>query len=116
MLGVAKAIKGLYILDATSFSQSVIQSFSSKSHCVNSLSTIHANKTVMPSINDVNIWHQRLGHASDIVMKHLDNIKSIFSSSSTQCLVCPLAKQHRISFPKNTIHSTELFGILHADV
>lgn len=63
----------------------------------------HINK------NDV-LWHHRLGHVPFAQMKNIPSISSSLSAKqSFICLVCPLARQPRLSFPNSSSHSTALF-------
>lgn len=59
------------------------------------------------------IWHQRMGHAFDDVMNHLDlgmkfNIKP--------CDTCHKAKQHRQPFFKSPVNAVNNFDLIHMDL
>lgn len=64
-------------------------------------------------------WHDRLGNPS---IKHVNALrdvlplKSLKDHCSAPCLVCPLAKQRRLSFQSNNHIAANLFDILHCDV
>jgi hypothetical protein len=64
-----------------------------------------------------NIWHSRLGHLSDLRLHLLHHVIPEFSSESNKaCSICPLAKQHRISFPTSITYSTHVFDLIHCDI
>lgn len=65
------------------------------------------------------LWHSRLGHPSDVVLSLLKNsIPSIFVDDS--CSICRLAKQIRLSFPKESItivvKHLHLFTVIFGDL
>jgi hypothetical protein len=64
-----------------------------------------------------NIWHSRLGHLSDSRLHLLHHVIPEFSAESNKaCFVCPLAKQHKISFPTSITYSTHIFDLIHCDI
>ena len=68
-------------------------------------------------ITNPNLWHQRLGHPSDKVSQlfsfpHFKN-KSCYKDT---CLICPLAKQTRLSFPLSSITIIFPFELIHVDI
>ncbi|GAA0167755.1 hypothetical protein LIER_22617 [Lithospermum erythrorhizon] len=76
VLAVAKEVNGLYILNSACFSNSHVNTVVNKtaSHLVKDSSYI-VNKMTSP---DVKLWHQRLGHASYIVLQHLLKCNNCF--------------------------------------
>lgn len=60
------------------------------------------------------LWHVRLGHLPYSVMKKLSFIH-FASKSSFVCDVCPKARQTRLPFPVNKIHSLRVFDLIHID-
>ncbi|CAH9074692.1 unnamed protein product, partial [Cuscuta europaea] len=66
------------------------------------------------SINS-DLWHQRLGHASDGRLHHITSLKG-FRESSKFCDPCIRAKQTRLSFPTSTIKTTRCFELIHCDI
>lgn len=60
------------------------------------------------------IWHIRLGHVLDEVLKHVPDVQ--FNSASFYCNICPTAKQHRLAFNNNESSATYIFELLHCDV
>lgn len=66
----------------------------------------------------VHSWHTRLGHPS---LKHLSHLKSLihvdsFKGTCTdKCLICPLAKQRRLSFQSNNNLASHIFDLIHCD-
>jgi len=64
-----------------------------------------------------NIWHYRLGHLSNIPLKILSSIILHFTHESNKsCSICPLAKQHKLSFPHNDHISQHSFDLIHCDL
>lgn len=56
-------------------------------------------------------WHYRLGH---IPFSYLQKFTTM--DNSTHCTICPLAKQHKPSFPIHLPTSTACFQLLHIDI
>ncbi|CAH9085646.1 unnamed protein product [Cuscuta epithymum] len=61
------------------------------------------------------LWHQRLGHASDGKLHHISSLKG-FQQSSNFCDPCLRAKQTRLPFPTSTIKTTRCFELIHCDI
>ncbi|CAM8959948.1 unnamed protein product [Rhodiola kirilowii] len=82
--------------------------------------TANANSLIIqPQIQEVEIWHNRLGHAPmDIVTQLLKNkTPSIHCKNlKYQCTVCPLAKQTKLPFPLSNHNTSTPFELLHSDV
>jgi len=72
--------------------------------------------TVAQVPSDMELWHQRLGHVSSVVLaKMLDlNINSMCKVS--KCFVCLYAKQTRLTFPSSSIKSCTNFDLIHVDL
>lgn len=90
--------KGLYFLDFTS-TNNFIKS--------NNIISYHSDP----------LWHKRLGHPSDQVLKVLKrkiDIKGNFNSSP--CDICHFSKQTREPFPLSDDKSTSVGDIIHLDV
>ncbi|PRQ27705.1 putative linoleate 9S-lipoxygenase [Rosa chinensis] len=68
-------------------------------------------------MNELWLWHSRLGHPSFGVMKK--SMPSLFlgiSDSSLHCETYALAKSHRSSYPSNFQSSTMPFELIHSDL
>ena len=64
-----------------------------------------------------NVSHSKLGHLSNSRLHLLHHLILEFSSESNKtCSLCPLAKQHRISFPNSITYSTHIFDLIHCDI
>ena len=64
------------------------------------------------------MWHRRLGHPSERVVKL---VPAICNSSSKKklnkaCVICPQAKETRDSFPTSDTRSSKIFGMIHCDL
>ena len=63
------------------------------------------------------LWHRRLGHLSNKVMRFLsNNVVEIEHLDDDPCFICPLAKQTRLSFPSTSISSVQPFELLHTNI
>jgi hypothetical protein len=103
MIGVGKEHEGLFYLV-----NKPVKPASSISIPVVSLSV----KSVSSDI-----WHYRLGHLSTACLKILSQLDSSISVDSNKCCtICPLAKQHRLSFPVSHSVSNKAFDLLHCDI
>ncbi|KAL9232099.1 hypothetical protein vseg_007244 [Gypsophila vaccaria] len=62
------------------------------------------------------LWHQRLGHPSDNVVKKIPPLLSLNCNKNMVCDICHYAKQHRNSFSSNNKHASDLFELIHCDL
>jgi len=63
------------------------------------------------------IWHNRLGHTSSSRMNYiLQTLNLQYDDFKSNCDVCHLAKQKRVSFPKDASRSESDFDLIHMDV
>ncbi|CAM8888782.1 unnamed protein product [Rhodiola kirilowii] len=69
--------------------------------------------------NEVELWHNRLGHASmdvlDILLKN-KSPKVNCRQFKSCCTVCPMAKQTKLSFPLSNHKTVASFDLVHCDV
>ncbi|XP_024185099.1 uncharacterized protein LOC112189935 [Rosa chinensis] len=68
-------------------------------------------------VEELWLWHRRLGHPSFSVMKK--SMPSLFlgiDESKLHCESCVLAKSHRTSYPLSTTRSSFPFELIHSDV
>ena len=77
---------------------------------------IHA--AAVADLPTFDLWHQRLGHPSERVVKLLPAIRSSHAKKklNTVCDVCPMAKQTRDCFPSSTHKASRLFELVHCDL
>ncbi|KAI3723909.1 hypothetical protein L2E82_35671 [Cichorium intybus] len=61
------------------------------------------------------IWHKRLGHASEGVLKKIQKLGNI-GSSSEFCDSCIRAKQSRLPFPISFAKTASSFDLIHVDI
>jgi hypothetical protein len=72
------------------------------------------NSIKKPSLD---VWHYRLGHPSISRIKLLhEHVSEISCNSESVCPICPLAKQHKLSFPVSTSVSKSPFDLVHCDI
>uniref|UniRef100_A0A1S3X8U1 Retrotransposon Copia-like N-terminal domain-containing protein n=3 Tax=Nicotiana TaxID=4085 RepID=A0A1S3X8U1_TOBAC len=65
---------------------------------------------------DLGVWHGRLGHAHDKVVKQIPNMKfKVNNDRIKDCTIWPLARQGRLPFPKSTSRSNKPFELIHVD-
>nr|GEV69815.1 ribonuclease H-like domain-containing protein [Tanacetum cinerariifolium] len=62
------------------------------------------------------IWHERLGHPSDQVLKVLKNDLALDNSDLDHCEICQRAKQTREPFPLSEHKSSVLAELVHLDL
>jgi hypothetical protein len=112
MIGVGKKAGGLYHL-----LQNPVFILPKNSISVNSAKFM-SNHAIIDlasasfSVNFVNnsLWHYRLGHPSDLPLRLLSHvIPQVLDESNKNCSTCPLAKQHRLSFPHSSSISSTTF-------
>lgn len=61
--------------------------------------------------------HQILGHVSSSVLNKLLNIRlADITQTINKCIICPCAKQARLSFPISTSTNSNTFDLLHMDI
>ncbi|GAA0174918.1 hypothetical protein LIER_28203 [Lithospermum erythrorhizon] len=111
VLGVAKESNGLYVLNSMSFNTQEVSKYTSFLQNVPTDSVVHAVK-----VFDAKVWHNRLGHTSEVVMQHMFPLSSVNSMNNVPCVVCPLAKQQRLSFNKSVSSSSDIFQLVHIDL
>ncbi|XP_074293705.1 uncharacterized protein LOC141620839 [Silene latifolia] len=67
--------------------------------------------------NNGDIWHLRLGHASNDKLKHIPCISShLLSNKNRICITCSMAKQTKLPFPVRTDKAPHIFDLVHIDV
>ena len=69
-------------------------------------------KRVLMATADV--WHKRLGHASDDKLTQIEFLKSI--SFNKMCDSCSRAKHTRLPIQNSEIKTNDCFELLHCDV
>ena len=77
---------------------------------------LDSNKLILSTKRDENLsslWHKRVGHPSDKILKLLFDIPKEFCN---KCEVCRIAKQTRLPFCNSNSKTNELFELIHSDV
>lgn len=68
-------------------------------------------------IQDTEIWHRRLGHPSQQILRFLKlDTSSKGDGILAHCHVCPLAKQTRLTFPISTTRASMMFDVVRMDL
>ncbi|KAK1429347.1 hypothetical protein QVD17_11555 [Tagetes erecta] len=100
LLMTGNELGGLYFVNTKSKGQSFFKSF-------------HSNSTIHPA----KVWHNRLGHPSDQVLKILKETLPLKNYECTEpCEICHQAKQTRTSFKLSNHKSNQLGDLMHMDL
>ncbi|CAH9108426.1 unnamed protein product, partial [Cuscuta epithymum] len=77
------------------------------------LNSVHAS-----GLSDFELWHRRLGHPSDRVIRLLPHFvtSSSVKKLNKACEVCPQAKQVRDSFTINSFRASRILELVHCDL
>ncbi|KAH0650020.1 hypothetical protein KY284_029932 [Solanum tuberosum] len=88
--GIGKVEDGLYVLN-----------WNTKQHQnrIKSLSAMGSGE------RDLELWHKRLGHVPMGVLRRIKDFNTCSNFAIEQCMVCPQARQTRVSFPMMTHYS-----------
>lgn len=73
-------------------------------------------KVSVDASSSLELWHKRMGHPSEKVVKLLPTISNFRESLNKACEVCHRAKQHRNSFQLSESNATRLFELVHCDL
>jgi hypothetical protein len=120
LIGRGKEKEGLYLLEDQD-SVCVHEIYPS----FKSLSSVHksfVHKSINNRSSHLQLWHNRLGHASYANLQFLKNCISDLctpcnvNDHDNHCLVCPLAKQKRLPFPIHNKMPSVSFALIHCDV
>ncbi|KAL2235368.1 UNVERIFIED_CONTAM: Retrovirus-related Pol polyprotein from transposon RE1 [Sesamum indicum] len=108
VLAIGKQHKHLYYLEPLSFVSVPTHTNLDVVHALNSASAVNKN--------DFILWHQRLGHSSPDVMKHIITVDISKPPKEHTCSICPLAKQTRVPFCLSTSSTVSCFDLIHVDI
>nr|GMC82663.1 Retrovirus-related Pol polyprotein from transposon TNT 1-94 [Ipomoea batatas] len=72
--------------------------------------------TVNGVTTSFDLWHQRMGHPSEKVMKLLPSVGTAARSFNKACEVCFRAKQPREKFPLSNNRASRIFEKIHCDL
>ena len=109
MIGLAKQHHGLYHLDLNFLPQALPPQIS--------LCSSSVDVPVQKQMNDSLLWHFRLGHMSNKMLRvaqHSDHTISV--PSDNFCSICPIAKQKKLSFPLSKSRASFVFDLIHIDI
>ncbi|GAA0163207.1 hypothetical protein LIER_39554 [Lithospermum erythrorhizon] len=71
---------------------------------------------VVERLNQLELWHKRLGHPSERVVRSLPFIRSSNLSLNKACGLCHQTKHSRDKFPHSEHKSTYCFQLVHCDL
>ena len=80
-------------------------------HSLASAKAYHASKS-----DDLDLWHQRMGHPSTQIMPFVSGVKIDRNVSNKVCEICLQAKQTRDVFPVSSNKASEPFDLIHCDI
>ncbi|KAK4382735.1 Retrovirus-related Pol polyprotein from transposon RE2 [Sesamum angolense] len=104
ILAVGKQKGNLYFLDTSSFDSAVINSY-----IIIGIIVLHPKFVI--DLCGTTGWSP-----FSIVLQHIPEIKHLTETQPNDCCICPLAKQHRLSFPSSITRSKHMFELIHTDV
>lgn len=87
---------GLYFFTQLSLHSTAISTAESSSHLAQA--SVHTLLCQTSSVPSAKMWHLRLGHPSDAVIRHLDFVYTSSLSCSDNCPICPLSEQCKLPF------------------
>ncbi|XP_021751608.1 uncharacterized protein LOC110717256 [Chenopodium quinoa] len=69
-------------------------------------------------VSTFELWHRRLGHPSDPIVKLVPAVSASSSSKflNKACEICPQAKQSRDIFPNSDSRASRIFELIHCDL
>lgn len=72
--------------------------------------------SAVEATSDVELWHRRMGHPSEKVVKLLPPVSRSKTSLNKGCEVCFHAKHHRDRFPLSNNNCSRIFEKVHCDL
>lgn len=108
---VGKATGQLYLLDSKSF----VKQEDEVGHSLDIRYKAFTNACLETKTIDMSMWHQRLGHPSNTVIRHLPFNKNK-EKLPVICDVCHFSKQTKLPFPSSSTNTKYIFKLLHLDV
>lgn len=110
VLGLGHAKNGLYYYNPYKHTEPHMHAFPHQ--------TLQTNTAVhsLSSANNLDIWHNRLGHAPLAKIKQISSLPSSPKLNSTICLTCPLARFTKLPFPTSESHAPAPFDLVHIDL
>lgn len=66
---------------------------------------------------DIEKWHSRIGHPSDIIMNNeMSCINGSSITGNSKCTSCPLGKSHKLPFHSQHVKALKSFDLIYADL
>lgn len=107
----------LYFLKNKSPTVPAVTSFRKSNCSFNSFKDVASSVScILINYVESKLWHVRLSHMPLSNIQHINEI-SVFIcfKFSIPCSICPLARQHKLSFPTSEINSKQNFDLIHID-
>ena len=78
----------------------------------------HVKTIIEPSHLSSELWHARLGHLADSILKHALKFCNVSFQYSKQnvCYACQYAKSRRLPFSSSTSRATHHLALVHTDL
>ncbi|KAL2938126.1 Retrovirus-related Pol polyprotein from transposon RE2 [Bienertia sinuspersici] len=62
------------------------------------------------------LWHYRLGHISESRLKLIPELQNHKCDEGDVCIICPMAKQTRLSYSLSDSRASKVFELIHLDI
>ncbi|XP_022855773.1 uncharacterized protein LOC111376989 [Olea europaea var. sylvestris] len=84
---------------------------------IDTLNNIKTTVAAIIQVEEFDLLHYRLGHPSYTTLSFLDSHQIPTYTQSTQpCMICPLAKMHKLPFPISQHKLEKRFDLVHSDI
>lgn len=87
----------------------------SQYYCLSFVSLSSPSCSAPTSTVSSSLWHNRMGHAPLPVFLKIPSLKN-HVTTPCNCLICPLTKQSRLSFPSSSIKFIKSFDLVRMDI
>ncbi|XP_022894048.1 uncharacterized protein LOC111408533 [Olea europaea var. sylvestris] len=111
-IGMGEVKEGLYHMRREEVACSTLSDHLTK---LNILPSTYVSASITKNVQNLDIWHYRLGHSSCTTRDIDGDIHFSKSSNDTPCSICPLAKLHKPPFPVSVHRAEKCSDLLHCD-
>lgn len=107
--------QGLYVSAASLFPQTAASSL--KKVCLPSVMPCSVASSIVKSrLDEAKLLHLRLGHISYSKLSTISNNVDVNCIKDSICTICPVERQHRLSFFSSNTKTSKKIELLHIDV